>query len=526
MPVTEIHLGFGRATYVTIFSLIAVLILVIACINYANLATARSANRIREVGLRLVNGARKKQLIQQFLSESVLTTTLSFLLSLILVILLLPILNNLTGKEITLNLLQNSSLLIILLPLILLVGILAGVYPAFFLTRVAPAESLKGARGRESKVSRFRIFSVIAQFAISVLLIICTIVIYQQLDYIQNRPLGFSTSNVLKIPINPVILGRFTHYKNLLRENSGILAVTAGQAVPYNEDYKTGGLNWEGKDPQRTTNVRYSISHYNYLETFGMVMKAGEGFEENNRGDLTKYIINEKMAEYMGIKDPVGKSLTFWGRTGIIKGVVKNYHHVPLHREIMPQVFTINPEHWRNLKFIFIKIASANVPETLEFIREKTKTLAPGHPFSYAFLDREMGRIYQSEQRIGKMIGYFAFLAIFISCLGLFGLASFLAENRTKEIGIRKVLGATIPGILFLLNKQFIKWVLLANIVAWPLAYYAMSGWLKGFAYKINLNVWPFILAPLMAMAIAFITVSYQAIRVALARPVDSLRYE
>ncbi len=526
LPITKVHLGFGGKTYITIFSLIAIFILLIACINYANLTTARSANRTREVGLRKVAGARKGQLIQQFLSESVLTSLVSFLFSLFTIWLFLPLLNNLTNKQISFNLLQNYSMILFLLPVILLVGILAGIYPAFFITRLKPVDSLKGSGVKAGRRSRFRIISVVGQFAISVFLIICTVTIFKQLNFIQNRPLGFSTDNVIKIPINKNLLYGFDKYKNILAQNPGVLQVTAGQSVPYNEDYKTGGIKWDGKDSQFSPLMRYSISLHNYLETFGMEIIAGWSFRHKNVSDINKYIINEKAAAYMGMKNPVGKRLSFWGIEGIIIGVVKNYHHVPLHCEIMPQIFTVHPRHWNALRYIFIKIAPQNIPQTLQFIREETTALAPQYPFSYSFLDQEMNKLYQSEQKMGQMIGYFAFFAIFLSCLGLFGLASFMSEKRTKEIGIRKVLGASIPGILALLNKQFIKWVLIANIFAWPLAYYVMSNWLKSFAYKANIGIWVFILASLIALIISLFTVSYQAIRVAMAHPVDSLRYE
>ncbi len=526
LPITKVHLGFGGKTYVTIFFLVAVFILLIACTNYTNLATARSANRTREVGLRKVAGARKGQLIKQFLTESVLTSLVSFLFSLILVWLFLPLLNNLTNKQLSFYLIQNYSMILFLLPVILLVGILAGIYPAFFLTRLKPVDSLKGSGEKVGRRSRFRIVSVVGQFAISVILIMCMVIIFKQLNFVKNRPLGFSTDNVIKIPINKSLLPELKKYKNILAQNPGVLQVTAGQSVPYNEDYKTSGIKWDGKDPQLTAMVRYSISYFNYLETFGMKITDGRSFRYNNAADINKYIINEKAAEYMGMKNPVGKRLSFHGIEGIIIGVVKNYHHVPLHREIMPQVFTVHPRHWNALRYIFIKIAPQNIPQTLQFIRKETTALAPQYPFSYSFLDQEMNKLYQSEQKMGQMIGYFAFLAIFISCLGLFGLASFMSEKRTKEIGVRKVLGASISGIVVLLNKQFIKWVLLANIFAWPLAYYVMSNWLKSFAYKTNIGIWVFLSASLIALIIALFTVSYQAIRVAMAHPVDSLRYE
>jgi len=402
LPITKIHLGFGGKIYITIFFLIAIFILFIACINYANLATARSANRTREVGLRKVVGARKGQLIQQYLSESVLTSLVSFLFSLFLIWLFLPLLNNLTNKQISFDLIQNYSIILFLLPMVLLVGILAGIYPAFFITGLKPVDSLKGSGVKAGRRSRFRIISVVGQFSISILLIICTVTIFKQLNFIKNRPLGFSIGNVIKIPINKNLLHRFDKYKNTLAQYPGVLQVTAGQSVPYNEDYKTSGIIWDGKDPQFSPNMRYSISLPYYLETFGMEIIVGRSFRKKNASDSNKYIINEKAAEYMGMKNPVGKRLSFWKIEGTIIGVVKNYHHVPMHREIMPQIFTVHPRNWNALRYIFIKIAPQNIAQTLQFIREETIALAPQYPFSYSFLDQEMNKLYQSEQKMGQ----------------------------------------------------------------------------------------------------------------------------
>ena len=526
LPLTHVHLDFGRRIYVYIFSVIAVFILLIACINYMNLATASSSNRAREVGLRKVMGANRNELIQQFLGESIFMSALGFCFSLILVKLGLPLINELTSKQLTFSLLQSHSMYLFLFGLIFAVGLISGVYPAFFLSSSRPVDTLKASLGFKSGTSSFRLVSVVGQFAISILLIACTAVVFKQLSYIQKRPLGIKTDFVIKARINQSLLNRFGSYKNQLLQNPNIINVTAGQEVPYEEDYKTSGVEWEGKDPELSPNVRYSISHFDYIETFEMEIVDGRSFRSGSMADINNYVINEEAARYMGMEDPVGQRLRFWGNDGIIIGVVKNYHHVPLHREIMPQVFTINPRNFRALKYVFIKIAPENIPDTLRHIKETSESFAPDYPYEYSFLDQGIGNLYKAEQRLGRIFGYFSFVAIFVSCLGIFGLASFTADKRTKEIGIRKILGASVSSIVLLLSKEFSRWILLANIIAWPIGWYAMHKWLENFAYRIGLNPLLFILAGALSFFIAVLPIGYQSIKAAIADPADSLRYE
>jgi len=526
LPLTRVHLSFGRRMYVYIFSVIAVFILLIACVNYMNLATASSSNRVREVGLRKVMGAKHQELIQQFLGESVLMSAIGLGLSLILVRIGLPLINSLTAKQLDFSLLYRHSMYLYLLGLILIVGLVSGLYPAFFLSSNRPAETLKTSSPFKAKRSSFRVVTVIGQFAVSVLLIACTAVVFQQLDFIQKRPLGFSIDHVLKVPINPILLNRFQSYKNDLLQNANVLNVTAGQSVPYEEDYKTSGVEWEGKDPEMSPNIRYSIVQSDYMETFGMEVMEGRSFQSGSFADMRNYVINKEAAEYMGMQDPVGQKLVFWGTTGTIIGVVNNCHHVSLHREIMPHIYTIYPRHYNALKYVFVKISSANVPDTLEYIKETSMSYAPNFPYQYNFIDQGIQTLYQSEHRLGRIFSAFAFLAIFISCLGIFGLASFTAEKRTKEIGIRKVLGAPVSHIVILLSKEFSRWILLANLIAWPIGWYAMSKWLQNFAYRTGLNPLLFIFAGLLSLMVAALPVGYQAVKAAVADPVDSLRYE
>jgi putative ABC transport system permease protein len=526
LPLTKVHLNFGRRTYVYIFSLIAGFILLIACINYMNLATACSANRSREVGMRKVMGAKRLELIQQFLGESFLMSAFGFGISLVLVKVGLPLLNGLTSKQLTFSLLGSNAMYLYLFGLIFVVGLVSGAYPAFFLSANKPADTLKSSLHVKSGRSIFRVVTVVGQFAISILLIACTAVVFQQLRFVQNRPLGLSTDYVIKLPINRMLMGRFSSYRDKLLQNPNILNVTAGQCVPYDEDYKTGGIEWDGKDPQLSPNMRYTVSYFDYIETFKMEMAQGRSFQVGKTADTNNFVINETAAQYMGMEDPIGQRLKFWQTEGTIIGVVKDYHHVSLHREIMPHVFSVNPRNFRFLRFIFIRIAEENIPDTLKYIRGTTTTFAPDFPYEYSFLDQGLEELYQTEQRLGNIFSSFAFLAIFISCLGIFGLASFTAEKRTKEIGIRKVLGASVSHITILLSKDFSKWIVLANVIAWPISWYAMHKWLQNFAYRSSMNPLLFLLAGMLSLIIAALPVSYHAIKAAVADPIDSLRYE
>jgi putative ABC transport system permease protein len=527
LPVTKVYLAFGRLAYVYIFSFAAVLVLAIACINYMNLATARSGSRGREVGLRKIVGAGRGQLVQQFLGESLVTAAVAFGLAVVLAWLLLPFMNGLTGKTLTLFSGRSPLLLGYLLGLTVLVGVAAGGYPAFFLSARRPADALRAGLNARSRRSVFRVVSVVGQFTISVFLIACTGVVFRQLEFVRNRPLGLNTERVLQVRYNPSLLRNFESLKAELLRDPRVLSVTRSQDAPYNDDYKTSGIEWDGKDPGLTPLVRYSVTDYDFFRTFGMTLAAGRVFAEDRPGDRANYVINEKAAAYMGLKEPVGQRLRFWGQEGRIIGVVKDFHQVSLHREILPQVFTINPRFYRGaIKFVFVKVSADGLTESLRAIRETAGTYAPDYPFEAEFLDHGAGALYESERRLGRIFAAFAFLAVFISCLGILGLAAHSAEQRTKEIGVRKVLGSSIPGIVAMLSGQFSLWILAANLIAWPMAYYAMHRWLRGFAYRTGLGFDVFILAGLISMITAALPIVYQSLKAAVADPVQALRYE
>jgi len=526
MPVYKVHLEFGQGTYIFIFSIIAIFILVIACINYTNLTTAHSSKRAKEVGLRKVVGAQRNQLVRQFLSESVTMALFGSFLSLLLAWIFLPVLNNLTSKQMVLISPQNAFLYLFLPGLSVGIGILSGLYPSVFLASYQPTKAIKASLSFKSNRSPFRIVSVIGQFTIAVLLIACTGLVFKQLRYIQKRPLGFHADQVIKVPLNDSFRRSFLSLKNELLQNPNVRSVTASQAVPYDEDYKTSGIEWDGKNPSTVPNVRYSITQFDYLETFGMEIAEGRSFSKEYPSDRNNYVINESAVSYMGLEQPIGARLEFWGREGQVIGVVKDFHHVSLHREIMPQIFTINPVHYGALKYIMIKLAPESVADTLRYIKGVAEKFAPSFPFEYSFLDKGIENLYRVERKLGRIFGTFALVAIFVSCLGIFGLSAFTAEQRTREIGIRKILGSTAGGLIVLLSKDFMRWILVANVVSWPVTYLVMKKWLQNFAYRTELGIGSFLLAGMLSLFMAFFSVSYQSIKSAFANPVKALKYE
>jgi len=415
---------------------------------------------------------------------------------------------------------------VFLLGFMVFVGVLSGSYPAIYLTSSQPINILRASFSFRSNRSLFRISSVVGQFTISILLIICTMVVFKQLHYVQNRPLGFNTDYILNIPINVPLIKSFDSYKQELLKNPNILNITANQAKPYNEDYKTNGVEWDQKDPQMVPIIRYSITQFDYLETFEMKIKEGRAFSKKFTADVNNYVINEEAAEYMNLANPVGERISFWGREGEIIGVVQDFHHVSLHREILPHIFTVNPQFYGALKNISVKLNSENIPETIKYIQQVTESFAPDYPFEYSFLDKGLDNLYKAEQKLATIFSYFWILAIFISCMGIFGLAAFVTEQRYQEIGVRKVLGASVKNIVYNLNKEYMKWVLIANLIAWPIAWFAMDKWLQNFAYRINMSLWIFFLAGGIVFLIALATVSMRIIRAASANPVEALRYE
>jgi len=532
-PLTRIHLysnyefdsAHGDITYVTLFSIVAFFILLIACINFMNLATARSGNRAKEVGMRKVAGAHKTDIIKQFYGESILLAFIALLFAVIFVWLLLPAFNNLAAKELSMNITGNLSILLGLLCIAMLTGIISGSYPALFLSTFQPVMVLKGLRLSGSKGSVFRKILVVFQFSLTILLIICTTGVYNQINYMRNKKLGYNKEHMIYFGMRGDMREKFDSVKNELLQNPNILGVTASSNVPtYGYTFSNSLWRWEGQSPDEEILMRAVFIDVDYFKTFGMEIAEGRSFSKEFPTDATEAImVNEEAVKAMGMEFPIGQRLSIGDNNFKIIGIVKNYHFRSLRQEIDPLILIYSPE---NSRALFARLKSEQIPQTIGYIENAWKKFAPGYPFNYRFLDEALDGLYRSEQRIGTLFRYFSILAILISCLGLLGLASFMAEQRTKEIGIRKVLGATASNIVALLSKEFTKWVIVANIIAWPIAYFTLSKWLQSYAYKTNVALWSFVLSGALALLIALATVSYQSIKAALANPADSLRYE
>jgi len=525
LPVSKSYLSFGRMKYIYILSVVALSILLVGCMNYIILTTGRSTRRVKEIGVRKIIGAKRIQLIFQLLTESFLFAFLALFLSLILVEFILPGLGRFIEKDLHIGYFNRPQIILFFLIVSLVVGGLAGIYPALIFTNKSPIAALQASHFVRSRKSIFMISTVIAQFTISFILLASTILIIKQLSFMLNQPLGFKTENIIDISINASLVSRFESYKDKLKSNPNILRITAGQSVPYNEDYKTS-LDWEGKNPEHVPIVRYSITLPEYIETFEMELIKGRSFSDDLRTDASNYIINEKAVKLLDVENPLGKKLTFWGREGEIIGVVKDFHHVSLHREILPHVFTIHPANYNGLKHIFIKISSVDIPGTLKEIESITREFAPDYPFKYSFIDSGIKELYKTDKSLGTIITLFAFISIFISCLGIFSLSTFMAEQRTNEFGIRKVNGARTIHLLYLLNIDLFKWIGISFLIATPLAFYAMHRWLQDFAFRVPVGGWIFILTGAIVLFIAFSTVSGVTLNSVRKNPVDSLRFE
>jgi len=526
----------GNIAYVYIFSAIAAFILLIACINFMNLATARAASRAKEVGLRKVIGAQRSQLVKQFLGESLFYTALALLLAIALVEFFLPIFNELTGKQITSRYLNNWSVVFGLLAITAFVGILAGSYPAFFLARFRPVQALQsknlaGLGGRAPL--RLRAILVTAQFIISIALIAVTAVVNEQLRFIQNNRLGFDKKHLVVIPIrDETVQQNFDAVKNSFLAQTGVAQVTTISNFPWERGYYDFFIHVEGMSPATRFNMPTLLVDHDFIHTFGMEIVAGREFSREYAADAQEaFILNEAAVKKLGLDSAVDKKIKMESvaagkpREGKIIGVVKDFHLQSLHHAIEPLALLISPvAHFRDN--MVIRIDSKNSSEIFAALEQKWRAIVPHRPFEYFFLDDAFDRLYRKEQKLAQIFQYFSVLAIFVGCLGLFGLASFVAQQKTKEIGIRKVLGASVAGIVGLISKDFVKLVLVANLIAWPLAYFAMNRWLQGFAYRINIGVEIFLFSGLLALAIALLTVSFQAIKAALTNPVEALRYE
>ena len=533
-PLTQAHLhsvgGGGAIKYVYIFSIIALFILFIACINYMNLATARSASRAKEVGLRKVVGSNRGQLTKQFLGESLFFVFFAYLMSLVLINIFLPVFNQIAGKTISVSFF-DPRFIFASLAIVFFTGLVAGSYPALYLSTFAAAQVLKGHISSGLKGAAFRRVLVVIQFALSVGLIICTVVVHQQLDFLRNKELGFDKENIVYIPMKENLGTNYWAVKTRLLQNPHIVSVTAKDRLP-TRAFDIGMIDWEGNDQGEKLEVELPRVDYDYFETLNMEIIDGRDFSRSFSSDIKEaVIINAEALHRMDLESPLGKRITFPdGRLGFIIGVVKNAHFRSRQYEIVPEVYRLIPDYnygeFNLFGVMLIKLKGGNVEEGITAVEDMWMKVNPNYSFEYHFFDAEVDKFYRGEMKMRTISDYFSLLAILISCLGLFGLASFMAERRTKEIGVRKVLGASGGQIVRLLSGEFVKWIVIANLIAWPAAYLALYAWLQNYAYRIRIEWWVFLISGLLALLIAFLTVSYQAFKSARTNPGKALRYE
>jgi putative ABC transport system permease protein len=541
-PLTDIHLRShlddemepnGDISRVYIFSAIALFILLIACINYMNLSTARSALRAKEIGIRKVSGARRQELITQFLCESILVCYLAILLAGALTIISLPWLDSLTGLDLSSQSILQPAVLVPVLLAPLLIGILSGLYPAFFLSSFQPVKVLKGLFKAGSSTASFRKVLVVTQFAISIVLLISTAIVFQQLDYMQNASLGFEKERVITTDYNSALNMSYESFRHALLQNPHVLQVTRSSRIPSGRLLDEMGAQTESGDSLRpvTADIKYVAVDHDFLKTYGIPIVAGRDYSRDYATDTSNFLLNVAATRVLGVRTPaemVGKNFSYGGAKGKVIGIMGDFNFEDMHQKIVPVIFMVPPASQMGYNFnnISIKIAGGDIPGSLEHIEKTWKRYLPEVPFGYAFLNERFNKLYRSEQRQGSLFTTFAGIAIFIACLGLFGLSAFTITQRVKEIGIRKVLGAGAGTIVGLLSWDFLKLVGIAAIIAFPVAWYSMHNWLGDFAYRIPIRWWVFLAAAVLAAAVALITISVQAVRAALANPVKSLRSE
>ncbi|MEO1010441.1 MAG: FtsX-like permease family protein [Bacteroidota bacterium] len=521
----------GRITYVRLFSIIALCILLIACINFINLSTALASRKMKEIGVKKVVGAKKGALVTQFLGESILMSFLSLAVAIVLVILFLPRFNEIAGKQLHFNLELPSILFVI--GIVLLTGLVSGIYPAFYLSGFKPTAVLKGKFNTSTQEVSARKGLVIFQFALSIIFIVGLLVVQRQIDFAQTKNMGYNRDNIISFQWKGKLYDRwnglldgksnesFYAFLSGLKEVPGVVNVTSMSGNILNEIYGQSDISWSGQDSDRDFLFQSPVVGYDFIETLGIALKDGRTFSKDYGYDYSNIILNEAAVKKMGLKNPVGHTIAMNGGSQII-GVVGNFHYGSLHNRVEPLIFRFDP-HGRN---IMARIKAGTEKATLERLGKFYKEFQPGYPFEFTFMDDDYQSLYESENKVATLSQYFAGLAILISCLGLFGLAAFTAERRRKEISIRKVLGQSAAQVTVMLSSEFAKLVLVAILIALPIAYLITQNWLSGFAYRISLQLWYFLGAGLLALGIAMLTVGSQAIGAANRNPVEGLREE
>ena len=535
LPLTRIHLysnnieffaSTGDIKYVYIFSVIAGIILLIACMNYINLSNARSLKRTREIGIQKVVGAQRIQLMCQYFSETFILTIIALGCALLIVELLLPMLNQISGKSLSVNYLNPQFGLTILLTT-LVTSVISGLYPAVFISGFQPIQVLKGRFHISENGINLKKGLIVFQFSLSIVIIICTIIVLNQLNFIQNSNLGYDKENVVCLKVKGDVSNQYDIFTNKLYKNTNILSICRSEPLVANALGKTEDVRWTGKEGKFKTWVMHV--DFDFARTYKIEMESGRFYSIQFATDQTNaYVLNEAAIKEMKLESPIGKDLTVWRRQGKIIGIVRDFHFNSLHHAIEPMILRIpNPEEKNNYyRIISVRLNANSLSQSLTFLEDTWRSFFPSEPFDYYFVDEKLNVSYQAEQRMVKIFETFSFLAIFIACLGLYGLTAFTVEQKCKDIGIHKVLGASISNIVLLISKNYLWWIIFSNAIAWPITYYAMNKWLQNFAYRIDLTIWPFLSAGFAALAIALLTVSWQAIRAAMANPVEALRYE
>lgn len=513
----------GRIGYVRLFTIVSCFILLIACINFMNLSTARAAKRAKEVGVRKVVGASRFALAGQFAGEAVLLTAFAVIIAVTVVAVFLPAFNLLTGKQLVLPV-DQPLFWVLLSGLMLITGLIAGSYPAIFLSSLKPVQVLKGSLQFNTGGVIFRRSLVVFQFGLSIMLIVGMIVIYRQMDYFQSRNLGYDRENLVYLPIEGELAKNYTFFKETAAAIPGVLHISKMRNSPTYIEHHTNGISWPGKDPALETGFADAVVGYDFVKTLDLQLKEGRDFSRGYGTDSASFILNEAAAAITGYKDPIGQPISWGGRQGKIIGVLKDFHFNSMHHAIEPLIIRLD-DNW-TWGTIMVRVQAGKTKEVLAGLEKLCRSVNPRFPFSYRFSDEEYLKLYKSEQIVSRLSGYFAFLGIFISCLGLFGLATFMAEQRMKEIGVRKVLGASVPDIFVRLSANFLKPVLIAIVLASPIAWYTMERWLGGFAYTNGMEWCVLVLAGSLTVFTALLTVSMQCIKAALMNPVKSLKAE
>ncbi len=537
-PFTRIHLhqywGYGHdpgaIVFVYIFSAIAIFVLLIACINFMNLSTARSSTRAREIGLRKVSGAGRRSVIIQFFGESVLLAFISLIFALIIVSSILEVFNKVSGKELDFNSLLTLQFIMAMILVTLLAGLSSGIYPALYLSAFRPIKVLKGDLSTGMKSGWFRKFLVVVQFTLSVFLIIGTVIIYRQLNYMKSKDLGYDKENMFYFQMRGEIKDDYQTIKEEFLRDPRVLSVTASGHQPHQIGSNSGGGDWDGKDPDLQVLIGYNPVDYDFIKTMKIKLKDGRSFSKDFPADLAtdstaNFMINEVLEKIMDKENAVGERFSIGGMEGRIIGVMKNFHYHSVRSKIEPMMFILPPTEW--FSWIVVRVAPGDLTKTMGDLEETWNEIMPGYPFDYNFVDESIDQMYRTEERLGNLLKYFTILAIIIACLGLFGLASFTAEQRTQEIGIRKVMGARVRTVMMLLSKEFSILVIISCLIAIPASLLVMGKvFLQNFEYRTDMAWWIFLAASLAALLIAILTVSYQAARAALTNPADALRYE